>query len=202
LYPPEDANGTIEKTQKEPPMDIQVENAPESNSSWNSGPEISKIFETRPGGIIIKDVQQLKEEVIGRGHRFTNDKLSEKFGVGNMGGIRYSKKNNLIILCETESGHYRDERITDFGLFFYTGEGITGDQEIKGGNYRLIHSENMPIFYFVEEPQEPGKKKRGALDNIYRFVAKVRYLRHITKIENDINGQPRSVIKFLLEAED
>ncbi len=204
MYPPENVNPeTTDKVQQNSSVPAQYKNETEiRRSPHNSELEITKIFETRPGGIIIKDVQELKEEVIGKGYRFSNDKLSEIFGVGNMGGIRYSKKNNLIVLCETESGQYRDGRSIDFGLFFYTGEGVTGDQEISGGNYRLIHSEKIPIFYFVEEHQEPGKKKRGALDNIYRFVAKVRYQKHIIKTENDITGQPRLLIKFLLEAEN
>jgi predicted RNA-binding protein len=187
----------IERVQERSSIPTQLE-----DHSEISNLVITKTFDMRYDRLIIKEIEVLKEDIILKGERLTNDELSEKFGVGNMGGIRYSKRNNLIVLCETESGHYHDDRSIDFGLFFYTGEGITGDQAITGGNYRLIHSEKIPIFYFVEEPQEPGKKKRGALDNIYRFVAKVRYQKHIMKTENDVTGQPRLVIKFLLETEN
>ena len=125
----------------------------------------------------------------------------EKFGVGNMGGIRYTSRNKLIVLCDTESGHYNDVIDKDFQIIYYTGEGQIGDQTLTGGNKRIVESEKTPMFYFIEVPQEPGQRKRGALDNIYRFVGKVRYLKNAIKTENDINGNPRQVIKFLLEVE-
>jgi hypothetical protein len=64
-----------------------------------------------------------------------------------------------------------------------------------------VNSSNLSLFYFAEVPQDPGMKKRGALDNIYKFVGKVKYLKHSLKVENDVSGNPRIVIKFLLEIE-
>ena len=127
--------------------------------------------------------------------------LVTKFGVGNMGGIRYSSKNNIIVLCHTVAEYYQDEIREDLGLIYYSGEGQLDDQQLSGGNLRIVDSENTPMFYFTEVLQEPGQRKRGALDNIYKFVGKVKYLRHAIKTENDHDGNPRKVIKFLLELE-
>lgn len=163
--------------------------------------EQMKVFDSKNDGIIIKHFEMQSSEFIRKSQNLTNDELMSKFGVGNMGGIRYTSKNKLIVLCDTESGHYNDVIDKDFQIIYYTGEGQTGDQTLTGGNKRIIESGKTPMFYFIEVPQEPGKRKRGALDNIYRFVGKVRYLKNAIKTENDINGNPRQVIKFLLEVE-
>ena len=159
------------------------------------------VLDSHEDGIDIKHFELQSTEFIKKGQNLTNDELVEKFGVGNMGGIRYSAKNNLIVLCDTESGHYNDEIDKEFQIIYYTGEGQTGDQTLVGGNRRIADSENTSMFYFLEVPQEAGQNKRGALGKIYRFVGKVRYLKHASKTENDINGNPRKVIKFLLEIE-
>ena len=118
-----------------------------------------------------------------------------------MGGIRYSSKNNLIVLCATMSSPYIDQIDPGSGIIIYTGEGLIGDQELSAENHRIANSNGTSLFYFVEVTQEPGMKKRGALDNIYKFVGKVKYLKHFTKVENDTTGNPRNVIKFILEIE-
>ena len=160
-----------------------------------------KIFDLQEENVSIKQFELKETEFIKKGQNLTNDELVTKFGVGNMGGIRYSSKNNLLILCDTESGHYNDEIDKESEIIYYTGEGQTGDQTLSGKNQRIAESQNVPMFYFLEVPQEPDQNKRGAIGKIYRFIGKVRYLKHIIKIENDINGNSRKVIKFLLEVE-
>ena len=84
---------------------------------------------------------------------------------------------------------------------------MTASFQIYGGNckfmlYSLLSNKfAKAMFYFTEIPQESGQRKRGALDNVYKFVGKVKYLRHAIKTENDHDGNPRKVIKFLLEVE-
>lgn len=158
-----------------------------------------KIFEYDNNLINIKHCNVISTEIIQKDQQLTNDDLMRIFGVGNMGGIRYSSKNNVIILCDTKSGHYDDIVDKDFQIIYYTGEGQKGDQTLTGGNQRIVNSKITPMFYFIEVPQELGQKKRGALDNIYKFVGRVKYTKHVFKTENDINGTPRQVIKFLLE---
>ncbi len=156
-------------------------------------------FDSQKDGLTIKHYELKNIEVIQKNQSLTNDELMEKFGVGNMGGIRYSRKNNILILCSTFSNHYDDEIDEAASLIKYTGEGQIGEQTLTGGNYKIANSENIPILFFKERFQEQGARKRGALDNIYYFVGKVRYVKHYWKEESDINGRSRQVIKFLLE---
>jgi len=104
-----------------------------------------------------------------------------------------------LILCSTFSKYYDDEIDEDTHLIKYTGEGQTGEQTLSGGNHKIANSENIPMLFFKERYQEPGAKKRGALDNIYSFVGKVRYVKHYWKEEPDVTGNKRQVVKFVLE---
>ena len=181
---------------------IEPQQFSESEKSYT--PEHSenhKVFEMTQQGLEIQEFYPIKEEIIRIGQRLTNDDLSKKFGVGNMGGIRYSKKNNVIVLCDTNFSAYNNQLDSDIGTIFFSGEEQSGDQNLSGGNSLLANSNNISVFYFVEVQQEPGMKKRGTLDNIYKLIGKVRYLKHTIKTENDISGKPRQVIKFLLEIE-
>lgn len=161
-----------------------------------------KIFDSHNDSISIKYCKVESTEIIQKGQNLTNDEIIKKFGVGNMGGIRYSSKNNIIVLCDTQSGHYDDKFDKDFQIIYYTGEGQKGNQTLTAGNQRIINSETTPMFYFIEVPQKPGQKRRGALDNIYKFVGRVKYTKHAFKTESDIDGVSRQVIKFLLEIKE
>lgn len=160
-----------------------------------------KIFDFYDGSISIKHCNVVSTEIIQKDQQLTNDDIMRIFGVGNMGGIRYSSKNNVIVLCDTQSGHYDDTFDEEFQIIYYTGEGRKGNQTLTGNNQRMITSETTPMFYFIEVPQDSGQRKRGALDNIYRFVGRVKYSKYAFKTENDIDGIPRQVIKFLLEVQ-
>lgn len=152
-------------------------------------------------GIQITELKEIKSEIIKKGQIVSNDKLMQFFGVGNMGGIRYSRKNNILILCSTASEDYHDVIDDASGLITYTGEGREGNQEISKGNSRIVNSTNTQMLFFKEKPQEPGVRKRGALDNLYEFVGKVNYLKYYWKKESGNNGELRNVLKFVLEVE-
>lgn len=177
--------------------EIDIHSPVESNDF-----QLMNIFESNNDSINIKHCNVISTEIIQKDQHITNDDLMRIFGVGNMGGIRYSSKNNVIILCDTKSGHYDDKIDKDFQIIYYTGEGQKGNQTLTGGNQRVVNSETTPMFYFIEVPQEQGQRKRGALDNIYKFVGRVRYTKHAFKTENDVDGSPRQVIKFLLEVKE
>ena len=55
---------------------------------------------------------------------------------------------------------------------------------------------------FKEQFQEPGTKKRGALDNLYEFVGMVNYVKHYWKDELDAEKNIRKVVKFVLEVKE
>jgi hypothetical protein len=151
-------------------------------------------------GIILKEYVETKSEEIHKGQVLSNDDLTEKFGVGNMGGIRYSKKNNLLVLCSSLSHDYDDSFDSHSGLIVYSGEGRIGDQEISKGNAKILDSKNNMLF-FKEKYQESGARKRGALDNLYEFVGKVNCVKHYWKEEQDVEKNQRKVVKFVLEVE-
>jgi len=159
------------------------------------------VFDSQEEGLAIKHYELQNTDVIKKDQTLSNDELMEKFGVGNMGGIRYSRKNNILILCSTYSKDYDDEIDEDAHLIKYTGEGQIGEQTLTGGNYKIANSENIPMLFFKERYQEPGARKRGALDNIYSFVGKVKHVKYYWKDEQDRNGNQRRVVKFLLEVE-
>jgi len=156
-------------------------------------------FVPQENGLVIKHYELKKIDIIQKDQNIPNDELVESFGVGNMGGIRHSKKNNVLILCSTFSNQYEDDVDEDAHLIKFTGEGQSGDQTLSKGNYKIANSENTPMLFFKEKYQEQGVRKRGPLDNIYSFVGKVRYVKHYWKEEQDVNGLKRQVLKFVLE---
>ena len=110
-----------------------------------------------------------------------------------MGGIRYTKHNNVIVLLSTHSNDYEDFMDLSSGFITYTGEG-KGNQEIKNGNEKILTSQNTPMVFFKEVYQEPGVRTRGALDNKYKFIGVVKYHKY-----NWTTEKGRKVIKFVLE---
>ena len=143
--------------------------------------------------IEILKYKKISSHYLSPGDVVTNDQLSEFFAVGNMGGIRYSNKNNILILLTTNSDDYEDV-VDDSEIILYTGEGRNGDQQMTNGNAKIQNSSQYTTLLFKEKFQESGIRKRGALDNIYIFVGIVKYLKHYFQIENN-----RKVIKFVLE---
>lgn len=183
-----------------------IENEPVKNKETSqefiesNGEKIIRI-ENSLNGIRLEEFSKIKSEEIPKGKILSNDDLIYKFGVGNMGGIRYSKKNNIIVLCSTLSDDYADVLDPNSGLIIYSGEGRFGDQELIKGNKKILDSESK-MLYFKEKFQEPGSKKRGALDNLYEFMGIVKYVKHYWKDEKDKEGNERKVVKFVLEVEE
>lgn len=63
------------------------------------------------------------------GQIIKNQELTKKFEVGNSGGMRYSKKNNiLVIICDHTKNLYDDKWKGD--ILHYTGMGKKGDQDL------------------------------------------------------------------------
>ncbi len=183
------------KNHQEPPVidDLSLKVVESEN-------ETITIIENYPSGIRLKEFTEIKSEEIHKGQILSNDELINKFGVGNMGGIRHSKKNNILVLCSTLSKDYTDTLDPKSGLYVYSGEGQTGDQELTKGNKKILDSEYTMLF-LQEKYQEQGARKRGALDNLYEFVGSVNYVKHFWVDEKDKDGNLRKVVKFVLEVE-
>ena len=153
----------------------------------------TKIFKFDDGEVNIQNCKVLSTDTIKKDQILTNDEIMKFFKVGNMGGIRYTKYNDIIVLLSTLSDDYDDSIDSESGLIIYTGEGKY-DQELKNGNEKILNSSKIPMVFFKEVYQEPGVRKRGSLDNIYEFVGVVKYQKHYWKTEKN-----RKVIKFVLE---
>ena len=152
-----------------------------------------KIFDSEGDSLSIKNCKIERTDVIQKDQILTNNDIITKFSVRNMGGIRYTKNNDVIVLLSTYSDDYDDSIDLDSGLIIYTGEG-KGEQELKKGNEKILNSKNTPMVFFKQVYQEPGTRKRGTLDNKYQFIGTVKYKKHYWETEKD-----RRVVKFVLE---
>lgn len=177
---------------------IVIKETSQESTESNSGKII--IIKNSLNGIRLEEFSKIKSEEISKGQILSNDDVIDKFGVGNMGGIRHSKKNNILVLCSTLSDDYSDSLDPNSGLIIYSGEGQIGDQELTKGNKKIVDSESK-MLYFKEKFQEPGSRKRGALDNLYEFIGVIKYVEHYWNDEKDKEGNERKVVKFVLEVE-
>ncbi len=86
-----------------------------------------------------------------------NPQIVEAFKVGNMGGMRRSKKNNaLVLICDHTKGLYDDKWYGD--VLHYTGMGKTGDQVLKGNqNGTLYNSGTNGVAVYLFEVLEKTK---------------------------------------------
>ncbi len=175
-----------EKTKNESTSNIETETLP-------SDVVDTKIFKFDDGEVNIQNCKVLSTDTIKKDQILTNDEIISTFKVGNMGGIRYTKYNNVIVLLSTHSDDYDDSIDLTSGFIIYTGEG-KGDQELKNGNEKILNSQNTPMVFFKEVYQEPGVRTRGALDNKYKFIGVVKYHKY-----NWATEKGRKVIKFVLE---
>lgn len=153
----------------------------------------TRIFNFDGDTLNIKNCKVLSANTIQKDQILTNDDIVSTFKVGNMGGIRYTKENDVIVLLSTYSNDYDDTIDIDSRLIIYTGEGKE-NQELKNGNEKILNSQNTPMVFFKEVYQEPGARPRGTLDNKYQFIGLVKYQKHYWKTEKG-----RTVVKFVLE---
>jgi 5-methylcytosine-specific restriction protein A len=91
------------------------------------------------------------------GKIITNKALVRAFSVGNMGGMRRSKKTNaLVIVSDKTKGLYEDR--WEGNILHYTGMGKTGHQALNGNqNKTLFESRSNGIAVHLFEVLERGK---------------------------------------------
>lgn len=138
-----------------------------------------------------QSVITLNKHSICVGYGYDNNSIAEIFGVSKFHrGIRIHR--NVAVLISLNNTVYKDgdgwEKDSDGEyVFYYTGEGLEGDQEMSKGNYFLANSKNGNIFLFV---------KRRSNDYIFYGETDVKRIEEAT--EADVNGKPRKVFKFVL----
>lgn len=88
------------------------------------------------------------------GQILTNEELCTTFGVGNCGGMRRSKKNNLLILVTDPFKALYEDKWID-GVLHYTGMGQKGDQEDRFQNKTLRLAKESGIDVYLFESYRP-----------------------------------------------
>lgn len=122
------------------------------------------------------------------GETVTNAQIVETFKVGNMGGMRRSKKTNtLVIICDHTKGLYDDKWYGD--VLHYTGMGKVGDQTLSGNqNGTLYNSSTNGVAVHLFEALVPKKYiYQGEIE-----LAETPY----QASQYDVNGNERKVWIF------
>lgn len=124
------------------------------------------------------------------GDELTNKQLSDRFSVGNMGGMRRSLVNNcLVLISDPSKGLYEDEWRGD--ILHYTGMGQEGDQVLKGNQNRtLAESRSNGVKVYLLEAFEP---------QLYTFRGEVELAgQPYQAIQDDAKSRSRLVWMFPL----
>lgn len=129
--------------------------------------------------------------------------ISKKFEIGAFGGIRVNAKKNLVVVfidavdLRKTKDHgrniYHDYYDENSDLYFYTGQGQIGDQNLlKRGNkwlYDSISNSNINVHLFRQYHQ--GGK--------HEYLGLVNVISHKQELQQDANGTARKVIIFTLK---
>lgn len=132
----------------------------------------------------------------------TRAEVKDLYGGTIYGGIEPSRTSpNILVYTDPEQGaangyNYDGWDLNDPNVFYYTGEGRTGDQELRDGNRAILdHHETgrtLRLFEAVDKGKRPGGKRQRYLGAFriddaqpYRFEP-----------ARDKDGQPRRVIVF------
>lgn len=85
-----------------------------------------------------------------------NSDIVEIFRVGNMGGMRRSNTNNVLVLISDHTkGFYDDKWYGD--VLYYTGMGKHGDQKLNSQNRTLAESGTNGVIVHLFEVMESSK---------------------------------------------
>lgn len=123
------------------------------------------------------------------GSTLSNDDLHAIFGVANMGGMRRSKKNNLLLIISDHTKSFYEDKWVGNTLY-YTGMGKFGDQKLAGQNETLATSNENDTLVYLCEVLESGKY-------IYRGQVHLNGA-PFQEFQNDSHGQLRKVWIFPL----
>ena len=133
----------------------------------------------------ILDIENIKI-----GEIYTREQLMNLFKIsGQAGMMKTNTLDALVLISSPTNGTYEDSEIID-GKILYTGEGLTGDQQLNKNNKTLYDSldENLNVYLFSKDE-----------DLQYIFEGQVRlYDKPYETYENDRLGNKRIVWKFPL----
>lgn len=131
------------------------------------------------------------------GNIYVRKEIHAEFGGSHQGGITPTKDSNKVFIWSNESGPhhgYQDGWSDDGKLYFYTGAGQNGDQDIEAPrhNGRLLrHSENGDeVLLFL------GQKGPGGLWKYECELSLIDYEFFQTK---DVDNRNRKAVRFILQ---
>lgn len=127
-------------------------------------------------------------------HRFTNIELADTFKVGTQRGIRVAGRSpdtKLVVFITSAASDYKAEHpYQDHwkgDTLFYTGEGLSGDQQMAHGNLALKNSMTgqFPVYGFQKLP-----------DGGYAYLGRFKVTRIHEQQQPDSTGNSRRVYVF------
>ena len=131
------------------------------------------------------------------GNIYVRKEIHAQFGGSQQGGITPTKDSNKVFIWSNESGPhhgYQDGWSDDGKLYFYTGAGQNGDQDIEAPrhNGRLLrHSENGDeVLLFL------GQKGPGGL---WRYECELSLIDYEFFQTKDVDNRNRKAVRFILE---
>ncbi len=128
---------------------------------------------------------------ISEGTILSNSDIVSEFKCGNMGGMRYSRKSNtLVLVSDPFKGFYEDCWHGD--VLHYTGMGKEGDQTLDGNqNRRLFESDTNGVDVYLFEvniPKEYTYIGAVGLADACPFYKQDRGVFHICSHEHESRG--------------
>lgn len=134
------------------------------------------------------------------GNIYVRKEVHAAFGGSQQGGITPTKDSNKVFIWSNESGPhhgYQDGWSSDGSIYYYTGAGQHGDQDIDAQrhNGRLLrHSENEDeVLLFI------GQKGPGGL---WKYECKLSLIDYEYFQTKDANEKNRRAVRFVLERVD
>lgn len=119
--------------------------------------------------------------------------LHERFAGNTQKGIIVSTREKVVLLFHTlePSQQYYQDGLDDDGIYWYSGEGVTGDMHWTHANRSVANHrvEGRSLLLF-ERAQRSG--------GYWRFEGEMRYIAHKRETRRDKAGDERQAIVFAL----
>lgn len=129
------------------------------------------------------------------GNQYSNREITDTFQCSPQGGMRRSHRTNTLVLISNQTQDQEENPYLDRwenGVYYYTGMGLSGDQDINfGQNRTLSNSDHNGVEVHLFEVRHP---------RVYTYRGIVQLAGTPTQeVQEDQNGNSRIVWVFPLE---
>lgn len=128
---------------------------------------------------------------LSTGDIYRRQHLNNRFGGNRMSGISVSVREPVVLLFHTEepSQQFYEDGFDDDGVYWYSGEGTSGDMQWTNANRAIRdHMADGRDLLLFERVQRK--------DGLWRFAGPMRYLEHRIESRPDKQGDLREAIVF------